>query len=257
MIVTHSADLPTITLPNSALSGVQLVTKDDCKGYTVYEARIPANAVVPLRSPDDTKSVHIYYCISGNGKYTAQDGAQNEVTPHTAIALSSDVTYELAVSAEGAMRLFVAYRQDANMECKSLAVVRHLSELVGTERDIDWTSGRSRRYLIKEDGFPLGLHNTSVYAKTKSRLEYRNHIESVYYIAGRATYHWADADGKWIHEESRIDKDNGTSFLMNLHDPHLVEIHDQESYCVAVFDPVLAGKETHKLSQDEFSFYDA
>ena len=256
MKVTHSADVPTITLPNSALSGVQLVAEGDC-GYTSYEARIPANAVVPLRSPDDSKSVHIYYCISGNGKYTTPDGTENDFTPHTAIALSSDMTYQLAVSAEGAMRVFLAYRQDADGECKSLAVVRHLSELVGTERDVDWTSGRSHRYLIKEDGFPIGLHNTSVYAKTKSKLEYRNHIESVYYIAGKATYHWADTNGKWVKEETKIDKDNGTTFFMNLNDPHLVEIDDKESCCLCIFDPVLGGKETHDLSQEKFSIYEA
>ncbi|XP_033648095.1 uncharacterized protein LOC117307451 [Asterias rubens] len=256
MIVTHSVDLPTITLPNSALSGVQLVTKEDCKGFTVYEARIPANAVVPLRSPDDTKSFHIYYCISGNGKSTAQDGDRKDVTPDTVVALSCDVTFELTVAAESGMRLFVTYCPAVDVESKSLAVVRHLSELLGTERDIDWGKGNSRRFLIKEDGFPLGLHNTWVYPKTSTRLGYQNHIEGVYYISGQVTYSWEDTSGEWVHADTKTNTENGTNYLMNIHDPHIVKSDEKDCYCICIFDPVLNGKENHTLTEDGFSGYE-
>ncbi len=258
MIVKHSVDLPTVALPNSALSGVQLVTKDDCKGFTAYEARIPANAVVPLKSPNNTKSFHFYYCISGNGKYNVQDGAtQNDVTPDTVVALSSDLTYELTVAAGSVMRLFVAYCPDVDMESKSLSVVRRLSDLLGTERDIDWGRGHSRRYLIKEDGFPLGLHNTWVYPKTSSRLGYTNHIEGVYYISGQVAYHWKDTSGEWVQEDTKTDTENGTNYLMNIHDPHILKSHDKDCYCICIFDPVLTGKENHTLSEDGFSGFEA
>ncbi|XP_038069393.1 uncharacterized protein LOC119738559 isoform X2 [Patiria miniata] len=258
MKVSHSADLPIISLPNSALTGVQLTNDKDYAKFTSYEARIPAETTVALRSPDSEQSVHIYYCISGKGK-CVEAGSQNqrEVCPDTVVALSSDVTYELTVSAEGGMRLFVVYYPDAQVVYRSLAVVRSLIEVVGTDRDIDWGSGHSRRYLVKQDGFPLGVHNTWVYPKTCSRLGYMNHIEGVYYIAGKTTYQWQDTSGEWVHATTKTDCDNGTNYLMNIHDCHVVKVHDKDAYCICIFDPVLKGNENHKFTEDGFSGYEA
>ena len=219
----------------------------------MYEARIPASH---LRSPNK-RSIHIYYCISGVGKCTTKNGTQHKVCPDTVVALSSDVAYDMTVSAEGAMRLFVAYYPDINVAYRSLALVRSLSELVGTERDIDWGQGHSRRFLIKQDGFPIGVHNTWVHPKTSSRLGYQNHNESVYYISGSVTYRWKDTSGEWIHENTKTDKEDGTNYLMNIHDPHVMEIHDEDAYYICIFDPVLTGNENHQFTEDGFSGYDA
>ncbi|XP_038067200.1 uncharacterized protein LOC119737152 isoform X2 [Patiria miniata] len=256
MRVSYAADLPIITLPNSALTGVQLTNDKDYAKFTSYEARIPAETTVALRSPDSEQSVHIYYCISGKGKCVEAGGQnQREICPDTVMALSSDVTYELKVSAEGGMRLFLVYYPDAQVVYRSLAVVRSLSEVVGTDRDIDWGGGHSRRYLIKQDGFPLGIHNTWVYPKTCSRMCYMNHIEGAYYIAGKVTYEWQDTSGDWVHATTKTDSANGTNYLMNMHDCHVVKVHDEEALCICIFDPVLTGDEIHHLSEGGFSGY--
>ncbi|XP_022084377.1 uncharacterized protein LOC110975849 [Acanthaster planci] len=256
MIVTHSCNLPTITLPNTALSGVQLVSEDDYKGFTAYEARIEAGESVPLRSPDHEACVHYYYVISGSGK-CVKNGGKGEflVGPDQLVALSSDLTHTL--STEGAMRVFVVYYPDAELAFKSLELVRSLSEVVGNDREVDWVTGVSRRFTIKQDGFPLGIHNTLVRQGLRSRFQYRNHIEGVYYLSGQATYHWQDDSGQWTSERSKVDEGNGTNYLMNIHDKHIVEIHEEDAICICIFDPVLTGKETHHHSKDGFSSYEA
>ncbi len=62
-------------------------------------------------------------------------------------------------------RLFITYvRQAAEGPYPQKAFYCKLAELVGTERDIDWERGHSRRYLRIAEGFNCSLHNTTVYA---------------------------------------------------------------------------------------------
>ncbi|XP_022099709.1 uncharacterized protein LOC110984160 [Acanthaster planci] len=254
MKVIHSVDLPEVTLPNSALTGVQLTDYKDYDKFSTYEARIPAKSTVPLRSPESENSVHIYYCISGKGT-CGESGDQRDVSPDTVVALSFDMTFELTVSAESDMRLFVVYYPDAKMGYRSLAVVRGLSEIVGTDRDINWLSGRSRRYLIKQDGFPVSIYNTWVYPKTSTRLHYENHIESAYFLAGKLTYQWQDTSGEWVHANAKTDCNNGTNYLMNMHDCHVLKNHDEDAYCICIFDPVLIGAEEYQPTKGVFLGY--
>ena len=62
--------------------------------------------------------------------------------------------------------------------------VRRLSDVVGTERDVDWGSGQSRRLLIKKDNMGFAFLDTIVNAGTDVLLQYRHHLESVYCIEG-------------------------------------------------------------------------
>ncbi len=53
---------------------------------------------------------------------------------------------------------------------------------------IEWGNGLSRRFLLNADNMGYTLTDTIVYAGTKSRLEYRNHLEACYAPRGRARW---------------------------------------------------------------------
>ncbi|XP_022086707.1 uncharacterized protein LOC110977151 isoform X2 [Acanthaster planci] len=257
MIVTHSCNQPTISLPNSALSGVNVIAGNDYSGYSMYEARIKAGQSVSLRSPDNQHCVHHYYFITGCGK-CKREGVKDEyyVGPDHVVALSSDVTHTLYVSAEGDMRVLVVYYPDLQVVYKSLELIRSLSELLGTDKDIAFGNGNSRRFIVKKDGFPLTITNTRVAAETSSKQEYRNHIEAAYYIHGSTTYYWQDDGDRWTHEQTKTDEKNGTNYFMNLHDKHEMITGEKDCFCICIFDPALNGDETHRFTEDGFSSYE-
>ncbi len=59
-------------------------------------------------------------------------------------------------------------------------IVRKLSEILNTERDIAWGNGQSRRFLIETDGMGYSLTDTIISVGTESLLEYKNHMETCY-----------------------------------------------------------------------------
>ncbi|MGH3878031.1 MAG: ectoine synthase [Actinophytocola sp.] len=123
-------------------------------------------------------------------------------------------------------------------------IVRHLSDVPS----VDWGNGLSRRFLLQADGMNYTLTDTIVRAGTKSRLEYRNHLESCYCIEGSGEV--LDFDGNSFPLEP------GTLYALDEHDPHfLIASPDEDLRLVCVFSPALRGDETHSLDAGEFSSY--
>jgi len=63
-------------------------------------------------------------------------------------------------------------------------IVRNLAQLAGTERDVRGEGWRSRRFLRRDDAVKFSLHLTEIEAGTRLELEYANHFEANYCIAG-------------------------------------------------------------------------
>lgn len=63
-------------------------------------------------------------------------------------------------------------------------IVRSIDEIAATTRDVAWGNGQSRRLLVKSDGMGFAVAETLVLAGTQSLLEYKNHLEACYCIAG-------------------------------------------------------------------------
>lgn len=123
-------------------------------------------------------------------------------------------------------------------------IVRNLSEVPS----VDWGNGVSRRFLLQSDGMNYTVTDTIVLAGTKSRLEYRNHLESCYCIEG--TGEVVDLAGNSYPLEP------GTLYALNNHDPHfLIADPDADLRLVCVFSPALRGDEFHSLDAAEFSTY--
>lgn len=118
-------------------------------------------------------------------------------------------------------------------------IVTELNSLVGTERDIEWGNGNSRRFLIEKDGVGYSLTDTLIHAGTESLLEYRNHMETCYCIEGEGE---VEVDGK------KYPIKPGTMYALNQHDKHCLRAQT-EMRLICVFTPALKGFETHDLNQ--------
>ncbi|MHA4732954.1 ectoine synthase [Ensifer adhaerens] len=104
--------------------------------------------------------------------------------------------------------------------------VRSLQQIEATDHFVEWGSGTSHRLLTERDGMGFTVCHTVVRAGTVSLLEYRNHLEACYCIAG--------------HGE--VEDMQGKVFPINL-------------ILVSIFNPPLKGTERHNLNDPSGSAY--
>jgi L-ectoine synthase len=123
-----------------------------------------------------------------------------------------------------------------------------LLRTISDAKTVEWGNGLSRRLLVAADGLGYSVTDTIVRPGTRSRLQYSNHLESCYCIAGSG---WVvDRDGR------RHRLIPGTLYALDDHDPHcLVASDDEELRLVCVFSPALRGDEVHNLGTDGYSSY--
>ncbi|MBD0672726.1 ectoine synthase [Streptomyces sp. CBMA156] len=115
-------------------------------------------------------------------------------------------------------------------------------------KTVEWGNGLSRRFLVASDGLGYSLTDTIVNAGTKSRLEYRNHLEACYCIAGSGEV--IDMDGT-THPITP-----GRLYALDEHDAHyLVAGPEEDLRLVCVFSPALRGDEVHQLDAHNSSAY--
>ena len=126
-------------------------------------------------------------------------------------------------------------------------IVRSLDQLIGTARDVDWGNGNSRRFLIAQDGMQFSLTDTIVAAGSNSLLEYKNHLEACYCIAGSGEIHDAQTGAVYPIQP-------GTMYALDKYDRHYLIAKD-ELRLVCVFLPALQGNESHRLSAQGSSSY--
>ena len=119
-------------------------------------------------------------------------------------------------------------------------IVRSLADVVGTERDVAGEGWRSRRILLREDGMGFSLHDTVVEAGAELEMEYRHHLEACYCIEG-------DAEIEELATGERHAIGPGVLYALNAHDRHVVRVR-RTLRLVCVFNPPLAGAETHDAS---------
>ena len=118
-------------------------------------------------------------------------------------------------------------------------IIRSLEELIGSERDVFWGNGQSRRFLIEKDCMGYSLTDTVIEAGTESLLEYKNHLETCYCIEGEGEVE--DMHGNIYPLKP------GTMYALDKHDKHYLRA-SKRMRLVCVFTPPLRGKESHDLS---------
>lgn len=126
-------------------------------------------------------------------------------------------------------------------------IIRNLDDLVGTERDVEWGNGSSRRFLIERDKMNFSLTDTVCKAGSISLLEYKNHLEACYCIAGEGEIR--NPETGEVHSIKP-----GSMYALDKHDKHYLIARD-ELRLICVFQPALRGDESHILKEDGSSTY--
>lgn len=124
-------------------------------------------------------------------------------------------------------------------------ILRKLSDIIATRRDVSWGNGQSRRFLLEKDGMGFALTDTVVNAGTESLLCYKNHMEACYCISGQGE---VEIDGK-IHPVTA-----GTMYAPDQYDEHYLRAKT-EMRLICVFSPPLKGDEHHNLNNIAGSAY--
>lgn len=125
---------------------------------------------------------------------------------------------------------------------------RSLKDVEATDRFVDWGNGTSHRLLTQADSMGFTVCHTVVKAGSESLLEYRNHLEACYCIAG----------------EGEVEDMNGKVYPIKVGDIYVLDKHDKhylrggktsDLILVSVFNPPLKGTERHSLDGSEGSAY--
>lgn len=116
-------------------------------------------------------------------------------------------------------------------------IVRTLSTIEGTEREVRGATWTSRRLLLADDRMGFSMHDTVLWAGTETRMCYRNHLEAVYCISGTGSIE-VIATGEVFPIAP------GTIYALDQHDEHILRA-DTELRMVCAFNPPLVGTEVH------------
>jgi L-ectoine synthase len=115
-------------------------------------------------------------------------------------------------------------------------------------KNVEWGNGTSHRFLVEADGMGYTLTDTIVRAGSKCLIEYENHLEACYCIAGKGSV--IEMDG--TEHEIVV----GTMYALDKRDPHyLLGGKDEDMRLVCMFTPALQGDEAHDFNSDKPSHY--
>ncbi|MDQ2090216.1 ectoine synthase [Marimonas arenosa] len=117
-------------------------------------------------------------------------------------------------------------------------IVKQLDDLLGTEAEVRGAAFESRRILLAADGLGYSLHDTVVKPGSVQELEYRNHVESNYCIAGSGTV-------ENVATGEVFDLRPGTLYTLDRHERHIIRAGDEGLRFVCIFTPALTGREVH------------
>jgi L-ectoine synthase len=113
--------------------------------------------------------------------------------------------------------------------------VKHVKEIIGTERDASGEGWKSRRLILAQDGLKYSVHETTIDETVSLRFCYAGHCETVYCIDGVGSIQNLKTGEKW-------DIKPGTIYSVGIGDDHLVESQTVMKL-LCIFDPPLKGQE--------------
>ena len=124
-------------------------------------------------------------------------------------------------------------------------IYRQLNAVIGSDRDVAWGNGRSRRFLLKDDNLGYTVTDTIVFAGTESLLEYANHLEACYCIEGEGEVQI----GAKIYPIVP-----GCLYALDGREKHFLRAQT-DLRLICVFNPPLRGDEKHQLDGARASSY--
>ena len=250
MKVCLSSQLPVAKIGSSDVLGKELVSWSDGVSFATYDVVLEAGSTTTLTSCFGEEYNHVYYCLYGDAEANVPQQHKVAMFKDTAVALGAKM--EMSLKARVETRLMVTYVKEE--EPRGKAVVKNMSDITGTDKDVNWGRGRSRRLLTKYDGFNLSLHNTICDPHRVSPLAYYNNYELAFYVRGDVTYTWHDGKESYNFQQDRAEDGDGCVFLMDKNDPHELQTADMQCECACIFYPALKGTENHDFSGGNSSY---
>jgi len=116
-------------------------------------------------------------------------------------------------------------------------IVRKVSDIIGTERDVVTPNWSSRRLLLKTDGMGFSLHETTVLPGTQTYIYYKHHLEAVFCVEG-------EGEIELVPQGTVFRIEPGVIYALNQHDKHYLRAKTRMRL-MCVFYPPLTGKEVH------------
>jgi len=120
-------------------------------------------------------------------------------------------------------------------------IVKHLKDILGTKAHATGEGWESRRILLAADGLGYSLHDTLVSEGVALELEYKNHVETNYCIAGEGEVEEVSTGRVWPLAA-------GSVYVLNAHQRHILRALKGDLRLVCVFTPALTGEEVHDES---------
>lgn len=116
-------------------------------------------------------------------------------------------------------------------------IIRDYNEAKKGSRKVQAEGWTSVRMLLKDDGMGFSFHITTIHAGAELPMHYKNHLESVYCMAGKGSIECRET-GKVteIHP--------GVMYALDQHDRHILRA-EEDMQMACVFNPPLHGKEVH------------
>lgn len=116
-------------------------------------------------------------------------------------------------------------------------LIRDLKQAEQTDRRVESDGWTSVRLLLKDDGMGFSFHITTIHAGAELEMEYKNHLESVYCVAGEGTIE--DLATGEVHQIRP-----GVMYALDKHDRHILR-GKTEMTMACVFNPPVTGREVH------------
>ena len=116
-------------------------------------------------------------------------------------------------------------------------IIRDLREAEQSDRKVESDGWTSVRLLLKDDGMGFSFHITTIHAGAELEMEYKNHLESVYCVAGEGTIE--DLATGEVHPIRP-----GVMYALDKHDRHILR-GTSEMTMACVFNPPVTGREVH------------
>jgi L-ectoine synthase len=117
-------------------------------------------------------------------------------------------------------------------------IVRDVESTEGTVRHVSGAGWDSKRLIVADDAVGFSVHDTTVNEGAEMELQYKHHVEANYCFSG---------EGELVEVFSgRVFPIRpGTIYVLDQHDRHIIRALKGDLRLVCVFNPALAGGETH------------
>jgi L-ectoine synthase len=118
-------------------------------------------------------------------------------------------------------------------------IVRDVASTVGTDRHASGKGWDSKRLIVASDGVGFSVHDTTVPEGSQLEMEYKHHVEANYCFEGEGEV--VDVGTGETYEIKP-----GSIYVLDKHDRHILRAINGNLRLVCVFNPALAGNETHR-----------